>query len=94
MLNLFGLEYDSRLLVGRDVLDPDALHIAILYNGSFITDKVKFDSATGKVTYLVDPSEVVDGYVDIVNQIVQSRFTISKAILDYDYYRIVFKPSA
>ena len=94
LLNLFGLEYDSRLLVGRDVLDPDALHIAILYNGSFITDKVKFDSATGKVTYLVDPSEVVDGYVDIVNQIVQSRFTISKAILDYDYYRIVFKPNA
>lgn len=92
LLNLFGLEYDSRLLIGRDVLDPDALHIAILYNGSFITDKVKFNSSTGEVIYLVDPSQVVDGYVDIINQIVQSRFTVSKAILDYDYYRIVFDP--
>ena len=92
LLNLFGFEYDSRLLIGKDVLDPTSLHMAILYNGSFITDKVKFDSASGKVTYLVDKSEVPEGYVDILNQIVQNKFTISKAILDNDYYRIVFNP--
>lgn len=92
LLNLFGFEYDSRLLIGRDVLDPDTLHVATLYNGSFITDRVMFNSSTGEVTYLVDKSLVPDGYVDAVNQIVQSRFTISKAILDYDYYRVVFKP--
>lgn len=92
LLNLFGLEYDSRLLIGQDVLDPNALHIAVLYNGSFITDRVKFDSSNGKVTYLVDPSLVPEGYVEAINQIVQNRFTISKAILDYDYYRIVFDP--
>ena len=92
LLNLFGFEYDSRLLIGQDVLDPNALHIAMLYNGSFITDRVKFDSTNGKVTYLVDKSLVPDGYVEAINQIVQTRFTISKAILDYDYYRVVFKP--
>lgn len=92
LLNLFGLQYDSRLLIGQDVLDPNALHIAALYNGSFITDRVKFNSANGKVTYLVDESLVPEGYVEAINQIVQNRFTISKAILDYDYYRIVFKP--
>ena len=92
LLNLFGLEYDSRLLIGQDVLDPNALHIAALYNGSFITDRVKFNSSNGKVTYLVDESLVPEGYVEAINQIVQNRFTISKAILDYDYYRIVFKP--
>lgn len=92
LLNLFGFEYDSRLLIGKDVLDPDALHMAILYNGSYITDKVKFDATTGNVTYLVDPSEVPAGYVEAFNQIVQNKFTISKAILDKDYYRVVFKP--
>lgn len=92
LLNLFGFQYDSRLLIGQDVLDPNALHIATLYNGSFITDRVKFNSATGEVTYLVDPSLVPAGYVDAINQIVQTRFTISKAILDYDYYRAVFQP--
>lgn len=92
LLNLFGFSYDSRLLIGQDVLDPSALHIATLYNGSFITDKVKFNSSNGKITYLVDPSEVQEGYVEILTQIVQNRFTVSTAILDYDYYRIVFDP--
>lgn len=92
LLNLFGFQYDSRLLIGQDVLDPNALHIATLYNGSFITDRVKFNSANGEVTYLVDKSQVPDGYVEAINQIVKTRFTISKAVLDYDYYRAVFQP--
>lgn len=94
LLNLFGFRYDSRLLIGQDVLDPNALHIATLYNGSFVTDRVKFDSVSGKVTYLVDPALVPQGYVEAINQIVQNRFTISKYILDYDYYRIALKQNS
>ena len=93
LLNLFGFTYDSRLLVGRDVLDPSIEHIAILYNGSFITDKVKFNSSNGKVTYLVDESLVPEGYVEAVTKIVQTRFTVSTAILNNDYYRVVFRPT-
>ena len=92
LLNLFGFEYDSRLLIGQDVLDPNAQHMAILYNGSFITEYVKFNSNTGKVTYLVDESLIPDNYVDILSKIVQNKFTISKAILDLDYYRVVLPP--
>lgn len=90
LLNLFGFRYDSRLLSGKDVLDPNARHIAILHNGSFITDYVKFDSKTGKTTYLVEEGLIPEGYVDAVVKLVQNEFTISKAILDQDYYRIVF----
>lgn len=93
LLNLFGFTYDSRLLVGQDVLDPGVEHIAILYNGSFITDRVRFNSSNGEVTYLVDPSLVPEGYVEAVTQIVQNRFTVSTAILKNDYYRVVFQPS-
>lgn len=92
LLNLFGFRYDSRLLVGQDVLDSSIEHIAILYNGSFITDKVRFNSSNGKVEYLVEESKVSAGYVDAVIQIVQNRFTISTAILNNDYYRIVLPP--
>ena len=91
LLNLFGFTYDSRLLVGQDVLDPSVEHIAILYNGSFITDKVKFNSSNGKVTYLVDESLVPKGYAEAVTKIVQTRFTVSAAILNNDYYRVVFQ---
>lgn len=90
LLNLFGFEYDSRLLIGRDVLDPSTQHIAILHNGSFITDKVMFNSTKGETIYLVDKSEVSDKYVDTVTQLIRDRFTVSTAILNEDYYRVVF----
>ncbi len=92
LLNLFGFEYDSRLLIGRDVLDPSTQHIAILHNGSFITDKVMFNSTNGETIYLVDESEVSDLYVQTVTQIIRDRFTVSTAILNNDYYRVVFSP--
>lgn len=92
LLNLFGFEYDSRLLIGRDVLDPNAQHIAILHNGSFITDKVMFNSSNGKITYLTDETTVPETYVDTVIQMVQNKFTVSSEILNRDYYRIVFSP--
>lgn len=90
LLNLFGFTYDSRLLAGTDVLDPNAQHIAILHNGSFITDKVMFNSTKGKANWLVDETTVPAGYLDALIQIVQNKFTVSTAILDEDYYRIVF----
>lgn len=92
LLNLFGFEYDSRLLIGQDVLDPNAQHIAMLFSGSFITDKVMFNSTTGEVTYLVDKDTLPENYVDIVTQVVRNRFAISTAILDYDYYRLIYQP--
>ena len=91
LLNLFGFEYDSRLLMGKDVLDPTSFHVAILHNGSFITDKVMFNATNGKTTYLVDESTVSSQYVSLVNQIVQNEFSLSTLILNNDYYRAVFK---
>ncbi len=93
LLNLFGFEYDSRLLIGQDVLDPSATHIAILHNGSFITDKVMFNSSNGKITYLVDESQVHEQYVPLINQMVQNKFTVSTSILNYDYYALVLPPA-
>ena len=90
LLNLFDMPYDSRLLMGRDVLDPASFHVAILHNKSFITDKVMFNAETGKVTYLVDPDTLSPQYVDAVKNIVNNEFAMSALILNNDYYRVVF----
>lgn len=92
LLNLFGLEYDSRLVIGTDVLSTGN-HMAVLYNKSFITNQVMYDAVTGKTTYLVDESKVADGYVDAMLQIVSNKMAVSTAILNSDYYRFVFKNS-
>ena len=90
LLNLFGMEYDSRLIVGTDVLSTGN-HIAVLANKSFITNQVMYDATTGNVTYLVDESKVADGYVDAMRQVVTNKMAVSTSILNNDYYRFVFK---
>ena len=88
LLNLWGFEYDSRLLVGKDIFS-DVPHVAILSNGSFITDKIRYNSSTGEVTYLTEEESVSDSYVESMIELVQLRFTVSTAILNYDYYSYI-----
>lgn len=87
--NLFGLEYDSRLLMGKDILS-DAAPLVILSNRSFITDKVMYNSATGEIIKLAD-EELPKGYIKGINSAIKNKFTISDSILRKDYYRHVFK---
>lgn len=89
--NMFGLEYDSRLLMGRDVLS-DAEPLVILANRSFITDKVMYNSETGEVIKLTKEKLPKD-YITNMNNIIKNKFQISKSILETDYYRKVFEVS-
>lgn len=94
ILNLFGFEYDSRILNGTDVFAPDAEHLAILSNGSFLNKYVKFNSKTGEATFTEDaPAEIPDGYVGGLNQLVKNKMSASAAILNYDYYNFVYTNS-
>lgn len=90
MLNLFGLEYDSRLITGTDVFS-NGNHVAILSNKSFITDKVMYDAVKGKTTYLVDESQVPEGYVDAMLQVITNKMSVATVILNNDYYRFVYE---
>ena len=56
MLNLFNLPYDSRLLFGKDVFS-DSEHTAILYNKSFINDKVEYNARTHEANWKIDTTK-------------------------------------
>ena len=89
VLNLFGVEFDSRLLMGRDILsDYDPL--VIFSDRSFITDRGKYNAVTGEFI-ANDGVEVEDGYVDKINNIIYKKYQMSRLILENDYYRKVFK---
>lgn len=88
VLNLFGIEYDSRLLMGRDILS-DAEPLVIFSDRSFITDKGKYNAVTGEF----NPNEGVEVdnvYVERINNIIYKKFQMSRLILENDYYRKVF----
>ena len=63
LLNLFGMKYDSRLLVGTDVFS-DSTKMVILNDQIFITDKLMFNSSTGEATYFVDETTLEPDYLD------------------------------
>ena len=88
VLNLFGIEYDSRLLIGRDILsDTDPL--VIFSDRSFITDKGRYNAITGQFIKN-EESEIEEGYVDKISKIIYQKYQMSRLILENDYYRKVF----
>lgn len=89
ILNLWGFEYDSRLLAGTDVFS-DGTHAAALVDKSFLTDKVWFNASTGEIRYQVPESEIPEGYLENMNQLIATRFSISADILNSAYYNFVF----
>lgn len=89
ILNLFGINYDSRLLIGKDILsDTDGL--VILNDRSWITKYGKYNASTQKFTSLTE-EEIPENYVNKINEIVANKFVISKNILDTNYYKYIFK---
>lgn len=87
LLNLMGLDYDSRLLMGTDMLS-DSEPLVMLQDRSFITDKVYVNSRTGQVTAREDAID--ESYIDEISETVKKKFKVSAMILDNDYYRRVF----
>ena len=87
--NLMGLEYDSRLLMGKDVFS-DSDPLVIFANRSWITDKAMYNPETEEIIQLTDES-IDEDYINRINKIVKAKFTYSARVLEYDYYSIIFE---
>ena len=94
--NLFGLDYDSRLIMGTDILsnrDP----LVIFANYSFINEAGYYNSAADLFTRWDGREPDLEKVAEMVAE-VQNRVAYSAAILDYDYYRLALngppKPEA
>lgn len=91
--NLFGLEYDSRLLVGRDALS-DAPPLVLFRNYSWITDRGYYNAAAH--TFTPEPGVTFESeaaqqaYVETVSDVVKNKVIYSKYILERDYYGLLF----
>ncbi len=86
ILNLFGLPYDSRLLVGKDVLSEDASDVAVLSDQSFITRDFSFETSTGKLTTFTDAPDAHQSAVEALQKRIATDFRVSIDVLGSDYY--------
>ncbi|WP_462371029.1 LTA synthase family protein [Ruthenibacterium lactatiformans] len=89
LLNLFGVDYDSRLLAGTDVLSS-GLHVAVLSDKSFLTKTFRYDAGTETAIPADENTTVSDKLAEAYRLYVDSRFQLSGNILNSDYYAHVF----
>ncbi|MCL6572594.1 MAG: LTA synthase family protein [Bacillus sp. (in: Bacteria)] len=88
--NLLGIEYDSRLLMGKDIFSDSAPLVTFL-NKSFITDRGSYNAIT-KEFIASEGAETDEDYIKNISAIVQGKFFYSAKILETDYYRKIFEP--
>ena len=89
VLNMLGITYESRLIIGKDIMAVNNEGVVILPDRSWVTNTGSYDSSTGKFTKFVE--KVDDKYVSKVCQEVNEKYTISVNMQYNDYYRYVFK---
>ena len=90
--NLLGLEYDSRMLAGSDLLS-DAPGLVIFSSRSWLTDRGFYDRYTQTFTpaegETMTPEEQA-AYVDAMKRTVQYKLGCTEKILNSDFYRLAF----
>lgn len=83
--NLFGVPYDSRLMMGRDIFSSDP-GLVVFSDTSYITDLGSYNAENDTFT----PKEgavIPEGYAKQMLESVQDKFLYSGKILMRDYYR-------
>lgn len=90
--NMFGLEYDSRLLVGRDVFsDQEAI---VFWNSYSWGTEYGFYSYAEKKFYPKAGCEdkVDDAYIDRITRIVANKISYSAKVIAHNYWGTLFGP--
>ncbi len=82
--NLFGVTYDSRMSIGRDVLgDEEAISLWPDY--SWVTEKGTYNSSNRRFTPF-EGAEIPDGYVDRICSIVTNKVKFSRIIQTTNFF--------
>ena len=85
LYNLFNVPYDSRLIIGKDILSTSP-GLAIFGNRSWVSDYGKYYAGTGKFILNKDKS-INDNYINYVNKVVANRMNMSALIMKNNYYK-------
>ena len=93
LCNLFGVEWDSRLYVGRDVLS-DALPLVFFGNYDWKTDLGHYSSSKNIFTPTDEDAVIPEDYVKQISSIVRNKMTFSKSVLSHDYYTHVYEAAS
>ena len=90
--NLLGLEYDSRLMMGKDILSSATQLVMFPESSgySFITEDYIYDAESGDSIALGDGTESIDpATVDSMNTMLSEMSSISNLVFATDFYQYI-----
>ncbi len=87
--NLFGTEFDSRLMPGRDVFS-DAPALVFNTNYDWKTEYGTYYASSNKFVPASDDLEIPEDYVKNIKAIVRNKRSYCAGVLDNDYFRHIF----
>ncbi len=87
--NLFGTEFDSRLMPGRDVFS-DAPALVYRTNYDWKTELGTYYASSGKFVPASEDVEIPEDYVKTIKAIVKNKISFCDGVLETDYYRKIF----
>ena len=82
--NLFGVTYDSRMTVGRDVLGTEEA-ISLWPDYSWVTELGSY-LASGRKFTPVEGAEIPEGYVERINSIVTNKVKFSRMVQNAPFF--------
>ena len=90
LCNLFAVDFDSRLLPGRDVFS-DAEPLVFTLGYDWKTDKGTYLAGRGKFIPAREGEEVSEEYIEKMKTMIGNKITYSKSVLQQDYFRHLFE---
>ena len=87
--NLFGTEFDSRLMPGRDVFS-DAPALVFNTNYDWKTELGTYYASSATFVPATENTVIPEGYVNSIKTTVRNKMNYCAGVLDTDYFRLLF----
>ena len=87
LLNMFGIEYDSRLIIGSDIMS-DSDGIVMFNDRSFLTEYGFYNEKSTKFSSF---KEIPSNYIKQKQSEVLNKYNASALILEKNYYKFLYK---
>lgn len=84
LLNLLGIDYDSRLYSGKDILS-DSPGLVVFNDMGFMTDYCIYNAKTGEVKETAGVAVPKD-YINKINSLIVNMWNAAGEIIETDYY--------
>lgn len=89
VLNMLGIKYDSRLMIGKDIMAPNNEGVVILPDRSWVTEKGSYDVDTSRFNNYT--KRLDDKYITKMTNEVNEKYDVSVSMQYNDYYKYIFK---